>query len=238
MMPRSELPDLLHLGDLGFTVPAAVAIAAALCAGRAGRAALHWCLLFGAGMLAVGANKIAFMAWGAGIDGFAFKAASGHAAGASAVLPLLLYLAAQFLRALRRLPAAAALPGAPRCGRLPRRLVCAAPHIRYASLAAGLTLGAAVALQLVLRCEHTVAEALAGCAVGALVSWGAIGATGTIAPACLRPHGATLWRALLCFGATFVLAAWLMNSLHVAGWMVRAARLLAAGQPLHDLAID
>lgn len=207
MTPRL---DLLHLGDLGFTVPAAAAIAAALAAGGEPRRALRWCLLFGCGMLAVGLNKIAYLAWGIGIETVTFKAASGHAAGASAVLPLLLYLAVLLLQALRQ--AAAPARGA------------------AASLAAGLALGALLAVQLVLRCEHSAAEALAGCAVGALVSAAAIGAGG---PARLRPGPAAL-----CAGAVFLPAAWLMDSTHVGYWMMRAARILSSGQPLHNLAID
>lgn len=230
MMPRLKLlkifdaPNLLQLGDLGFTLPAAAAIAAALYASRARRQALCWCLLFGGAMLAVGLNKIAFMAWGAGIDALAFKAASGHAAGASAVLPLLFYLAMLLLAwPAWRAPLAAA-----------QGWRALQPHIqrlaRPASLAAGLIAGAAVAVQLVLCGEHTAAEAVAGWAIGAAVSWTALWRA---APAGLRPAAGAL-----SFGAVFLIAAWVSDSLHVAGWMVGAARLLASGQPLHELAID
>lgn len=214
MKPRFEL---LHLGDLGFTVPAAAAIAAALAASGDGRAALRWCLLFGCAMLAVGLNKIAFMAWGGGIEALAFKAASGHAAGAGAVLPVLVYLATLFALAPRRaaITAGAALPGR---------------AIRYSSLAAGSSLAAAVAVQLVLRCEHSAAEALAGSAIGAVAGWAAIGAG---EPPRLRARPAALW-----FAAAWIAAAWLMQSLHAGYWMARAARLLASGQPLHSLALD
>jgi hypothetical protein len=213
MKPRLERLDLLHLGDLGFTVPAAVAIAAALFVSRAGRGALCWSLLFCAGMLLVGANKIAFMAWGVGIDQLGFKAASGHAAGATAVLPLLLYLTLLLLSPEGHAGVAARAQ--------------AGAHLRHASMATGLGLGAVVAVQLVLRCEHSVSEALAGCAVGAAVSIAAMRRAG--APR-LRPGAAAL-----CAGAAFLLAAYLMESLHVAYWMVKAARLLSSGASLHDL---
>lgn len=227
MKPRL---DLLQLGDLGFTLPAAAAIAAALVASRAGRHALRWCMLFTGGMLAVGLNKIAFMAWGAGIDVLAFKAASGHAASATAVLPLLVYLAVLFLRALDR-PMQAAVPQRYRCvARPPGAPDSHAGRTRHASMAAGIAIGVTVAVQLVLQCEHTLAEALAGCAVGAAIAWAALGRT---APERLRPAASAI-----CFGAVFLCAAYLTNSLHVAYWMVRAARLLVGGQPLHDLGID
>lgn len=132
----------LHLGDLALTLPLAGAIAAWLLAARDWRAAGAWLLLFAAALAAVGISKVAFLGWGTGIPALRFQAFSGHAAGATAVFPVLLYLL------LQRCPAPAATIGA----------------------AGGLALGAALGAGLVAAGEHTAAEACAGWAVGAAAS--------------------------------------------------------------------
>lgn len=83
---------LLHLGDPALTVPAALGIAAWLAALGAWRAAAAWLLLFGAALGLVGVDKLAFLGWGTGLRGIDYHAASGHAAGVTAVWPLLLAL--------------------------------------------------------------------------------------------------------------------------------------------------
>ena len=129
----------LHLGNLVLTLPLASAIAAWLLAARDWRAAGYWLLLFAAALAIVGTSKVAFLGWGTGIPALRFQAFSGHAAGATTVFPVLLYLL------LQRCPAPAAAFGA----------------------AAGLVLGGALAAVLVATGEHTAAEACAGWAVGA-----------------------------------------------------------------------
>jgi hypothetical protein len=99
-------------------------------------------LLFAAALAVVGISKVAFLGWGTGVPALRFQAFSGHAASATAVFPVLLYLL------LRRCPAPAARIGA----------------------GAGLALGAALAAVLVMTGDHTAAEACAGWAVGAAAS--------------------------------------------------------------------
>lgn len=132
----------LQLGNLALTLPLAGAIAAWLLAARERRAAGYWLLLFATALAVVGTSKVAFLGWGTGIPALRFKAFSGHAAGATAVFPVLLYL---LLR--RHGPRVAAIGGG-----------------------AGLVLGAALATVLVMTGEHTAAEACAGWAVGAAAS--------------------------------------------------------------------
>jgi hypothetical protein len=132
----------LHLGNLVLTLPLASAIAAWLLAARDWRAAGSWLLLFAAALAVVGISKVAFLGWGTGIPALRFQAFSGHAAGASVVFPVLLYLL------LQRFPAPSALAGA----------------------AAGLALSAALAAVLVATGEHTAAEACAGWTIGAAAS--------------------------------------------------------------------
>jgi hypothetical protein len=86
--------QLVRLGDPGFTVPAAAAIAAWLLAARAWRMAFWWSGLFIAAMSLVAASKIAYMGWGGYWPTLSYKALSGHATGATAVLPVMFYLLA------------------------------------------------------------------------------------------------------------------------------------------------
>lgn len=85
---------LVRLGDPGFTLPAAGAMTAWLLAARAWRMALCWSLLFTAAIGLAMASKIAYMGWGGGWQALCYKALSGHATGATAVLPVLLFLLA------------------------------------------------------------------------------------------------------------------------------------------------
>ena len=214
---------LLHLGDLRLTVPAAAGIAATLLLMRARRTALHWSIHFALAMLAVGLSKIAFMLWGTGIAALKFKALSGHATGAAAVLPALLYLFVQLRHA------------APSLRDAPTHCVHAGPappdYATCAALLAGLAGGLLVALALVAAREHSMAEALAGYILGSAVSIGVL--------VHARPAAARWPLAGLCwFGAIFALAAWLMHPLPVSYWMIKAARLLAGPRPLHALSMD
>ncbi len=145
---------LIDLGHIAFTLPAAAAIAAVLLVSGAHRLAWWWALSFTAAIGLVAASKVAFLGWGGGIPALGFKALSGHAAGASAIFPLLMYLLLQR----------------------------ASPALRLAGVAAGLGLGLLVTAFLVLLCHHSRAEALAGCAVGMLASLAAIRAGGNLPP--------------------------------------------------------
>ncbi len=158
---------LIRLGDAGFTFPAAAAMVAWLLASRAWRMAFWWGLLFAAAITLVAASKIAFMGWGNGWQALCFKALSGHAAGAAAVLPMLLYLLLQ------------------RAG----------PALRAAGVATGLALAALVAAALVAGDEHSLAEALAGWCAGAGASLGALLLAGAQPP--LRAPAAVLAFALV-----------------------------------------
>jgi hypothetical protein len=139
-----EWNHLLRLGDLSLTLPAAAAMTAWLAAARAWRMAFWWSLLFGAGITLVGASKIAFLGWGAGLPALGFKSVSGHAVGVTAIFPTLFYLLLE--------------------GR--------AAALRNAGVVFGLGLGLLVGVLLVVLDEHSAAEAAAGCAMGALVSLG------------------------------------------------------------------
>jgi hypothetical protein len=142
----------LHLGDISLTLAAAAGITAWLLAARAWRVALYWCVLFVAGIGLVGASKIAYIAWGNALPALDFKAASGHAAGITAIAPLLFYLL------IRHRGAAA----------------------RAAAIAAGLALGVLMGVLLVASDEHSAAEALAGWTLGATISLGGIWLAGEL----------------------------------------------------------
>lgn len=179
---------LVHLGDLEVTMPAAAAIASWLLANRAWRLALSWTVMFVLGVSLVGASKIAYLGWGTGIDALQFKAISGHATGVTAVLPILLYLAA--------------------------------PRWRNAAVATGLGLGLAMALLLVRLHDHTLAEALAGWAMGAMISLGALRLAGDTPPPA-EPFA---------FALAFLVGVWLMQWAHIGYWMIKLAMLLSGNR--------
>lgn len=144
--------QLVHLGDLPFTLATAAALSAWLAAARAWRMACWWSLFFALGIGLVGATKIAFLGWGTALPALAFKAPSGHAAGVTAVCTTLFYLL----------------------------LWQRGQGARLAGVAAGLVLGALMGVLLVAEDDHSPAEATAGWAIGALVSLGAIWKAGEL----------------------------------------------------------
>jgi len=186
------LLKLVHLGDLELTLPLAAAMSAWLMAARAWRTAFWWSFLFSIGIGLVGATKIAFLGWGAGLPALNFKAVSGHATGVTAVFPTLFYLL----------------------------LHSRGASWRTVGAAAGLVLGAAVALLLVGTGEHTVAEALAGWGMGALVSLGSIRLSDELSTPRLLQGSA-------CGVLVFLAASWAMQSAHVGYWMIKAALALS-----------
>ena len=210
---------LLHLGDLHVTVPAAAAISATLLALRAPRRAAAWSAGFTLALLAVGLSKMAYLLSGAGIATLRFKALSGHAAGAAAVLPATFYLLVQLGRA------------APAHKPCPCDGLWCSSWLGGAALLGGLACALLVALALVATRQHSLSEALAGFALGASVSIGVLAAANP-APA-RRPLAGLYW-----FGVVFALTAWLIHPIPVGYWMLKAARLLAGQGPLHGLSLD
>ena len=88
----------MHIVDIGHTavmVPVAGAIAAWLLSTRQAKLAIYWCALFTAGLGLVALSKIAFLGWGMEIPALGFKALSGHAWRATAVLPVLFFVLLQ-----------------------------------------------------------------------------------------------------------------------------------------------
>ncbi len=138
--------QLLHLGDIELTLPLAVAAGVWMLAARAWRAAAAWTLLYGGTIALVGGSKIAYLGWGIDIAVLDFKAFSGHAAGVTAVYPVLGYLLCR--------PAGRTLG--------------------LAATGAGLALGVVMAVALVGQDEHAVAEAVAGWLLGACASVGTV----------------------------------------------------------------
>lgn len=83
---------LVRLGDPELTLPAAAGVLAWLMAARAWRLAFWWSFLFGSALALVAVSKIIFLGWGGGWQALGYKAVSGHATGATALFPMLLYL--------------------------------------------------------------------------------------------------------------------------------------------------
>ena len=92
MMPWMQIIDIGHTAVM---VPAAGAIAVWLISARAWRLALCWCLIFGAGLGLVALSKIAYLGWGLEFPSIGFKALSGHAWRATAVIPVLFFVLLQ-----------------------------------------------------------------------------------------------------------------------------------------------
>jgi hypothetical protein len=196
----SEPTFLLHLGDPRVTMPLGAALLAWMLAARAWRMALWWGLLLAGGLSLVGISKIVFLGWGGGVPLLGYKALSGHAAGASAVFPMLFWMLAH--------------------GR--------ADDWQGRALRLGLGLGVLNAVLLVFEDQHSVAEALAGYAVGAAVSLGSIRLGSAGMPA-LRLKG------LLPAMVALLAAAWMMKWAHLGYWMIRAARLLTGNTHVYPL---
>lgn len=189
---------LVHLGDLDVALPLAAALTAWLLAAGAWRTALRWGLCFAGAVLLVGGSKIAFLGWGTGFSALAFKALSGHATMASALYPMLGWV-----------------------------LLCRQGSVaQRIGLAAGLALGAAVAVLLVIEGEHTGTESAGGWLLGAGVSLAGVACSSDLRTARLLPG---LWWSL----PVFAVGAWLMESAHVGYWMVRLALALSGNSHPH-----
>jgi len=189
---------MVHLGDLELALPLAAALASWLLAAGAWRTAIRWSLCFGAAVALVGGSKIAFLGWGTGLAALEFKAISGHATVVTALYPVLGWVL----------------------------LVRQGPAASRVALAGGMVLGAVVAVLLVVTNEHTAAEAVSGCLLGAGVSIAGVAWSDDLRTARLL---AGLWWSLPVFG----IGAWLMESAHVGYWMVRLALALSGNSRPH-----
>lgn len=138
--------SLMHLGDVRLTAALAGTVAILLLMAKAYRAALWWCCLIGTTFGLVAGSKIMFLAWGLHSSLMNFKAISGHAAGAAAVLPIVAFLVAQ------------------QGGRAKQGL----------AILTGVLVSIGVVASLVYHAEHTPSEALAGWLLGTsatICSW-------------------------------------------------------------------
>lgn len=191
---------LLHLGDPRVTMSLGLALLAWMLAARAWRMALCWGVLLAGGLGLVAVSKIVFLGWGGGVPLLGYKALSGHATGASAVFPMLFWMLAH--------------------GR--------ADGWQGGALRTGLAVGALTGVLLVLEQQHSVAEALAGCLLGAAMCLGSIRLGAARMPA-------LPWTGLLISLVALLTAAWLMKWAHLGYWMIRAARLLSGNTQVYPL---
>lgn len=134
--------NLIHLGDVRLTIALAGAVTVWLVIARAYKTALWWGIAVAATFGVVASSKIVYLAWGLQSTLFDFKAASGHAAGAAAAVPISLYLiAGSYSRGFQNI-----------------------------AFLAGALISGAVAFLLVHHGEHTESEAVAGWCIGASAS--------------------------------------------------------------------
>jgi hypothetical protein len=84
---------LTALGGVTVTGPLGVAVAVWLLAGRSWRLSLNWMVLFCGGMALVVITKLLWYGWGIGIEAWQFSGLSGHAMRATAVYPVVFFLA-------------------------------------------------------------------------------------------------------------------------------------------------
>jgi hypothetical protein len=130
--------QVIDVGHTAVMVPAAGAIAAWLASARAWKQALWWCLIFAAGLGLVALSKIGFLGWGLEVPAIGFKALSGHAWRATAVIPVLFFVVLQ---------------------EAPLRW-------RRAGVAIGMLLSMGIGVLLVMFSFHTVSEVVASTVLG------------------------------------------------------------------------
>jgi hypothetical protein len=129
---------LIYLGDVRLTLALSFAVAAWLCFAHAWRLAFWWSVIIAMTFAAVAVSKVIFLGWGVHVAVLQYKAASGHAAGVTAVLPIVLFLAS-----------------------------CAASNAwRTLAFFSGILISVAVVIALVQHREHTASEACAGWVIG------------------------------------------------------------------------
>jgi membrane-associated phospholipid phosphatase len=133
---------LSSLGSANVTVALALALAILLIVDGDHRMARRWLFLFCIAMSAVGVTKLAFVGWGITFSPFDFTGASGHAARAAAVYPVLCFmLSKDHSAAMQRLAVGAAL-----------------------------VLAAGIACSRMARQMHTLSEVVSGLGIGLLVA--------------------------------------------------------------------
>lgn len=123
----SHLPwtVLSGLGSANLTVALALVLVVFLVRSGDYRMARWWCALFLMAMCLVGATKLAFVGWGIAMASVDFTGASGHAARAAAVYPVVFFLLAKNHGAgMQRLALCAALflAAAVGCSRIARQV--------------------------------------------------------------------------------------------------------------------
>lgn len=150
---------IVHLGDAAIMIPTAAAVMTYLVAVGAWRMAWRWLLLFTLGIGLVVVSKIAFLGWGYGIRALDFKALSGHATSATAVIPVTFYLL------LQRTPS----------------------MLRAFGVILGIVCGVIVGILVIALNKHSVSEAIAGCLVGVTVSLAFIGGAHPLPSFRLKP---------------------------------------------------
>jgi hypothetical protein len=190
---------IVHLGDLAVMVPAAATIAALLITRHTWRMAIWWCVLFASGIGLVAFSKIAFLAWGTGIREIDFKALSGHATLTTAIMPVMFYLM------LRHADASA----------------------RVAGIVAGTACGVSMAVLLVWLKEHSAAEVVAGCVLGAVVSLAFLDRLRARQPLYLN------WWAIP-LGILFFLYIRYAEPVSPGVWLIRTALLLSGRNQLYS----
>lgn len=137
---------IIDIGHTAIMLPAAGAIAAWLIAGRAWKMALCWCIMSTAALSIVALSKIAYLGWESGIPSLNFKALSGHALSATAVIPVLFFVLLQK----------------------------ASISWRQRGVVLGITVGAGLGALLIYFKFHTASEVIASFMLGTFVSLGYI----------------------------------------------------------------
>jgi membrane-associated phospholipid phosphatase len=142
MTSHSPWVLLSGLGSANVTIALALAFGLFLVTRGDYRMARWWCFLFFVTLGVVGATKLAFVGWGVAFDGLDFTGASGHAARAAAVYPVLFFILAKHH----------------------------GTGMQRFALGAALFLAAAVACSRIARQVHTPSEVIAGLGIGSLAA--------------------------------------------------------------------
>lgn len=214
MLPSLSSPfwaALSSLGGANLTGALALALAMSLTVNGERRLARWWCCLFVAGMAAVATTKLAFIAWAIDAGPLDFTGASGHAARAMAVYPVLSYTLVRHRD-----------DGVQRC-----------------ALGAAVVLAAGIACARLAHQVHSPSEVAAGMLVGAIVA--ALYLRRARTGARVYPIGLAPWLAPVALCAASLPAAptqaWLVHAgLALAGRPAPPALHDAGPRPSADLA--
>jgi membrane-associated phospholipid phosphatase len=130
------------LADTVVLVPASLLCVAWLLFQKQWRPAIWWLALLGGGLALVAISKLAFVGWGIGNCALDFTGISGHAMRATAIMPVLLYLAVSNATA----------------------------QVRAMAFSAGLLFGFLIGVSRLALQVHSVSEVVSGCLLGAAIS--------------------------------------------------------------------